>query len=236
MLRLHWLPLPFAKRLPVGCLEMNRPLHPISLAGSQLGAVRHVCAFFSNDDEEYRVLLPFIREGLSSGHKAVCVINPEASQEHLQRLAGAGIDSAAHQRSGQLQIRNNTEVYLQDGRFDQDRMLAAFEEMAISARNAEGFPMSRVVCRMDWASGDPSHIEDVIEFESRVNDVWLRYDDAVICTYHLAKLSGDAVIDIMRTHPMVVIGGHLQQNPFFARPEEFLREFRGRRAGRTSPQ
>jgi len=45
---------------------MEQALQPISLAGSQLGDVRHVCAFFTNDDEEYRVLLPFIREGLSS--------------------------------------------------------------------------------------------------------------------------------------------------------------------------
>jgi hypothetical protein len=215
---------------------MKGPLHPISLAGSQLGPVRHVCAFFANDDEEYRVLLPFIREGLSCGDKAVHVINPGARQEHLQRLAKAGIDSPAHQQIGQLQIWNNTEVYLRDGRFDQDRMIAAFEEMATSARGAEGFPMSRIVCRMDWASGDQSRIEDVIEFESRVNDVWRRYDDAVICTYQLSKLSGDAVIDVMRTHPMVIIGGHLQQNPFFTRPEEFLHEFRGRRSGRTSPQ
>ena len=158
---------------------------------------------------------------------------PRHARTHLQRLANAGIDSTAHQQSGQLQIRINTEVYLRDGRFDQDRMLAAFEEMAISARSAEGFPLSRIVCRMDWASGDQSHIEDVIEFESRVNDVWRRYDDAVICTYHLAKLSGDAVIDIMRTHPMVIIGGHLQQNPFFTPPEEFLPEYRKRRAGQS---
>ena len=34
---------------------MKRPLQPISLAGSQLGEVRHVCALFSNDDEEYRL-------------------------------------------------------------------------------------------------------------------------------------------------------------------------------------
>jgi MEDS: MEthanogen/methylotroph, DcmR Sensory domain len=214
---------------------MKRPLQPISLAGSHLGAVRHVCALFANDDEEYRVLLPFIRDGLSCGDKAVQVINPEARQEHLQRLTGAGIDATAHQQSGQLEIRNNTDVYLQDGRFEQDRMLSAFEEMASAARTTEGFPMSRIVCRMDWASENQSRIEDVIEFESRVNDIWGRYDDAVICTYHLAKLSGDAVIDIMRTHPMVIIGGHLQQNPFFTRPEEFLREFRGRRSGRTNP-
>jgi hypothetical protein len=215
---------------------MERPQHSISLAGSQLGAVRHVCAFFANDDEEHRVLLPFIREGLACGDKAVHVINPEARQQHLQRLAEAGIDSTAHQQSGQLQISDNTDVYLRDGHFDQDRMLAAFEEMASSARSAEGFPMSRIVCRMDWASRDQSRIDDVIEFESRVNDIWRRYDDAVICTYHLSKLSGDAVIDIMRTHPMVIIGGQLQQNPFFTRPEEFLSEFRGRRSGRATPQ
>jgi hypothetical protein len=209
---------------------MNRRLQPISLAGSQLGAVRHVCAFFANDDEEYRVLLPFIREGLSWGEKAVNIVNPEARQEHLRRLAGAGIDSTACEQSGQLQIRINTEVYLRDGRFDQDRMLAAFEEMAASARSDEGFPLSRIVCRMDWVPGDQSRIQNVIEFESRVNDVWRRYDDAVICTYNLAQFSGDAVIDIMRTHPMVMIGGHLQQNPFFTHPDEFLREFRERRS------
>jgi hypothetical protein len=215
---------------------MRRPLQPISLAGSQLGEVRHVCAFFANDDEEYRVLLPFIQEGLSCGDKAVQVVNPEARQEHLRRLSGAGIDSTAHEQNGQLQIRINTEVYLRDGRFDQDRMLAAFEEMAASARSVEGYPRSRIACRMDWASGDQSRIQDVIEFESRVNDVWRRYDDAVICTYHLTQLSGDAVIDIMRTHPMVIIGGHLHQNPFFTPPEEFLGEFRGRRSARTNPQ
>jgi hypothetical protein len=27
------------------------------------------------------------------------------------------------------------------------------------------------------------------------------------------------VIDIMRTHPMVIIGGILQQNPFFVPPD-----------------
>ncbi len=73
--------------------------------------------------------------------------------------------------------------------------------------------MSRIVCRMDWATGDESHIQDVIEFESRVNEIWRLYDDVVICTYHLEQLCGDAVFDIMRTHPLVIIGGHLQQNP-----------------------
>ena len=32
------------------------------------------------------------------------------------------------------------------------------------------------------------------------------------------------VIDIMRTHPMVIIGGILQENPFYVPPDEMLRE------------
>ena len=212
---------------------MTTTASPISLAGSQLGEVRHVCALFSNDDEEYRVLLPFIKEGLERGHKAIHVVNPHQRDEHLRRLASAGIDAAAAQRAGQLEIKINTEAYLRNGKFDQDRMLETFEQLA--SGNAPGeFPFSRIVCRMDWVVGDKSRLENVIEFESRVNDVWSRHDDAVICTYHLSQFGGDAVIDILRTHPLVIIGGILQQNPFFTPPQEFLREFRARRSGRGS--
>jgi hypothetical protein len=48
---------------------MKRTVAPISLAGSQFGEVRHVCAFFNSDDEEYRVLLPFIKDGFECGDK-----------------------------------------------------------------------------------------------------------------------------------------------------------------------
>lgn len=208
---------------------MNKTVAPIALAGSHLREVRHVCAFFSSDDEEYRVLLPFIQDGLKCGDKAVHVVNPHQREEHLRRLAAAGIDPAMPQQTGQLEIRTNTETYLRDGSFDQDRMLAAFEQLA-SGNDPGGFPLSRIVCRMDWAFGDQSRLDNVIEFESRVNDLWAHHDDAVVCTYHLSKVSGDAVINIMRTHPMVIIGGTLQQNPFFMPPPEFLREYRRRRA------
>jgi len=203
---------------------------PVSLAGSQLRQIRHVCAFFTSEEEEYRVLLPFIRDGFACGDKAVHVVNPGQRREHLRQLSAAGIDAAAAQQSGQLEIQNNTDAYLRDGRFDQDRMLATFEQIASGGPAAAGFPLSRIVCRMDWVADDRSRIGEVTEFESRVNEVWERHDDVVICTYHLAQFSGDAVIDIMRTHPMVIIGGTLQQNPFFTPPAEFLREYRQRRA------
>jgi hypothetical protein len=43
------------------------------------------------------------------------------------------------------------------------------------------------------------------------------------------------VVDIMRTHPMIIIGGILQENPFFVPPDEFLRELRERRTPGNTP-
>ncbi len=205
---------------------------PIPFAGSQLGETRHVCAFFNSTDEAYRVLLPFITDGFECGDKAVHVVNPEQHENHLGRLTAAGIDTKAAQQCGQLELRTSTEAYLQDSRFDPDRMLQVFEQLA-SGNAKGGFPLSRIVCQMDWAAESRSCTDDLVEFESRVNDVWRRHDDAVICVYDLAKFGGNTVIDILRTHPMVIIGGILQRNPFFVPPEEFLREFRERRTARA---
>ena len=36
-------------------------------------------------------------------------------------------------------------------------------------------------------------------------------------------------MDIMRTHPMVIIGGLLQDNPFYVPPDEFLQELQVRK-------
>jgi hypothetical protein len=36
----------------------------------------------------------------------------------------------------------------------------------------------------------------------------------------------------MRTHPMIIIGGVLQENAFFVPPDEFLRELRQRQTMR----
>jgi hypothetical protein len=207
---------------------MTKTAHPILFAGAQLDQARHVCAFFNSEEEEYRVLLPFIRDGFDCGHRAIHVVSPDRHDRHVGQLAAVGIDAVETQRSGQLELRSNIDAYLHDGRFDQDRMLQTFEELASGF--AEGpYPLSRIVCQMEWASRNPSCIHDLIEFEARINDVWSRRDDVVICVYDLAKFGGDTVMDIMRTHPMVIVGGILQQNPFYVPPRTFLLELKQRR-------
>ena len=201
----------------------------IPFAGSELGEARHVCAFFNSDDEKYRVLLPFIKDGFDCGDKAIHVVSPDQRDDHLQRLAAVGIDPMATERSGQFELRTSTETYLRDGHFDPDRLLEVFEQLASTTAN-EGFRLGRIVCHMDWAARGGSSVDNLVEFEARVNHVWSHHDDAVICVYDLAKFGGNTVVDIIRTHPMIIIGGILQRNPFFLPPEDFLRELRERRA------
>ena len=174
------------------------------------------------------MLMPFIKDGFGCGDKALHIINPAHRADHLRRLEAAGIDIESTEQSGQLELQGNTAFYLPDGHFNQDRMVETFEGVA-SGEPDRAFPLSRIVCHMDWAAGDAAQIRDVVEFEARINDVWEGHDDAVICVYDLAKFGGDAIVDVMRTHPMIIIGGLLQENPFYVPPAQFLDELRQRR-------
>src|SRR5690242_4152520 len=60
----------------LGRITMKRT-PAIPFAGAQLNETRHVCAFFNSNDEAYRVLLPFIKDGIDCGDKAVHVVNPD---------------------------------------------------------------------------------------------------------------------------------------------------------------
>ena len=174
------------------------------------------------------MLLPFIHEGFTRGEKAFHIVDPARRDAHLQRLAAAGIDTAAAQQRGQLEVCTWTEAHLRDGSFDQDRMRALVEEVVTGARQ-QGFPRTRFVTHMEWALEARAGVATLLEYEAKANYERLPDHGPVICTYDLAKFGGGLIVDVMRTHPMVIIGGILHENPFFMPPEEFLRELRTRR-------
>lgn len=206
---------------------------PIEFAGTTLGDHCHICAFFNGPDEEYQVLLPFIKKGLERGEKAFHVVDPTLREAHLRQLGSAGIDAAVAEQSGQLELRNWDEAYLRDGHFDQGRMLALLQDVLDQAK-LRGFPLTRLVAHMEWALEDRPGVNDIVEYETKLNYFLHRYKDPVVCLYDLSKFGADVVIDVMRTHPMVIIGGVLLENPFFVPPDQFLRELRGREARRVA--
>jgi DcmR-like sensory protein len=169
-------PIPDVRPPPAGPGESNQP---VRFAGSVLGPRRHVCAFFHTQEEWYRVLLPFITEGFDRGEKAFHIVDPNLRREHLRRLESAGIPVEAAERNGQFELRNWADAYLLDGHFDQDRMLALIEEV-LDGGTREGFPLTRLIAQMEWALEDRPGVEDLVEYETRLNYLLPRYRDPVI--------------------------------------------------------
>jgi hypothetical protein len=212
---------------------MNRSARTVTLAGREIGCSCHACAFFHGDDQFYKVMLPFINEGFAAGDRAVHIVDPAKHGRHLQTLAEAGIDAERSQNTRQLEVRRWEEAYLREGRFDQDAMLALIQEVLEEGRRQK-FPMTRLVANMEWALEDRPGVEDIVEYESRLNYVLPKYDDTVVCTYDLGKFSATAVMDILRTHPMVIVGDVMQENPFYAPPDVLLPELAARRQARAN--
>jgi len=201
----------------------------IQFAGGVLDRQRHICAFFNDIDEEHRVLRSFIKDGFDRGDKAFHLVNPELREEHLRRLAEAGINVREVLEAGQLEVRPWQEAPLRGGRFDQDTWLLLFEQV-LQSGPAAGYAQTRFLAHMEWALVDLPGVEDLIEFETRVNYIVPKYEDIVICSYNLSKFNASVVMDALRTHPVVIIGGLLQENPFFVPPDQFLHEMRERRS------
>jgi hypothetical protein len=196
-----------------------------------LGDRCHVCAFFHDREEEYRVLLPFVQAGLQRGEKIVYTIDPERRGEHLKQMAASGIDAEDLLQKDRFELRTWSDTHLRDGYFDGERTLTLFEAVVKNARR-QGFPLIRFVTEMEWALKNGSQMIDLLEYEAKANEVWERQQgpvNPVICTYDLTKFKGDVVVDVMRTHPMIIIGGILQENPFYVPPKKFLKELRERR-------
>lgn len=201
---------------------------PVNLAGSTLTHSCHACAFFHTKEEEYRVLMPFIKEGFENGDRAFHIVSPDYRASHLDRLEQAGVDTAAAQEQGQLEVRTWGETYLQDGHFDQHRMIETLLKM-IAPGNAPAGKISRNIASMSWALEDRPGVNDIVEYEARLNQALPVQHDPVVCTYDLSQFDASVVIDIMRTHPMVIIGGILQENPFYVPAEQILQELEARK-------
>lgn len=205
---------------------------PVRLAGSVLSRSCHVCAFFHSREEEYRVLMPFIKEGFERGDRAFHVVNEKNRTDHLRRLSQEGVDVAAAESQGQLEVRRWDEAYIQNGYFDQYRMIQTIKDALDPAKKPPG-KLTRLVANMEWALEDLPGVHDIVEYETRLNHVLPEYHDPVVCTYDLSRFDASVVMDIMRTHPMVIIGGILQENPFYVPPDEMLRELEERAADKS---
>src|SRR5947209_7578356 len=142
----------------------------VRLARSQLNCCCHVCAFFHSREDEYKILIPFMKEGLDAGDRAVQVIGAEHCAEQIRRITESGVDASAAKQSGQLEVLTWENSVLQGGRFDQIAMIGALQEIATEGEQ-RGSRITRIWANMGWALGDFPGVHDIVEYESRLNYV-----------------------------------------------------------------
>ena len=217
-----------AERSLLDAIEsVHAPDSAIPLAGSIVREERHIAAFFHSEDECYRVLGPFIADGISRGDRAVHIVDPPDRDRHLQHLTAMGIDALAAEARHQLEFLPWAESYLRDDHFDQYAMSALVQER-LSDGKAQGYPLTRAVAHMEWALGAQPGVSDLVEYEARMNDILAGYADVVICAYDLKKFPGQLILDVLRGHPLVIVAGTLHENPFYTPPAVMLEELRNR--------
>jgi len=210
---------------------MNSTRKPARLFGETLDGM-HICTFFRTAEERYRVLMPFIREGMEQGDRALHIVNPSLRSEHTQRIAAAGVDTARAEVEGQLEIIGWDEAYLRGGSFNQSAMLSLLPVLLNNGRT-RGFPITRFIADVAWVLNNPGAVDRMLDYECRVNLALPKAGDIVICSYDLDTVDASMVVAAMRTHPIVLIGGIVQRNPFYVPPEELLKELNERESPET---
>jgi hypothetical protein len=193
---------------------------PVTFAGGVLDRYRHVCAFVSGPDEEHTFLDPFVVDAVEHGDQLVYLVDPASAAAPVTRLRQLGYDAGELLERRRCEVRTWADTYLRGGHFDQRAMLELLDGLLDAGHETR----IRLVADMGWAAARRDVADDLIEFEARANFIHARHRHVVICSYDTSKFDGSFVVDILRTHPMVLIGGILQENPFFVPPAEFLEE------------
>lgn len=192
---------------------------PATFAGVRLERSRHVCAFVQNRAEAQRLLDPFALDGLARGEKLSYIVDPAERAEWAVHLRRQGLDLPALLDDGRLELRTWSETHLRGGQFNSDAMLQASLEQMERSPNRR----IRMISDMGWAV-DQQRDGELIRYEARANALMDRFHHVVICVYDATKFHGDVVLDVLRTHPLVLIGGLLHANPYFVAPAQFLEE------------
>lgn len=150
--------------------------------------------------------------------------------DHRTRLSAAGIDTHGCESCGQLEVLAWHEAYFDEsGKFDKQRMLETVDHLTGKGRDA-GYTRLRIMGNMNWVFDGLPGADDLIEYEAEVNEVLARNRQPAVCVYDTDKLSGAMVMDLLRTHPLTLIDGVVQENPFFTPPAEMLKELRQRKS------
>jgi len=181
----------------------------------------HVCAFYRTSAGRDEILVPYLQAGLERGDKCIAVLD-QADPTDVRSQLGADVNPEPGAATDQLDILCSKDSYLRDGRFSKPAMLNFWDIAVGDSMKEHKYEFARSVGEMTWALRQLPGVEDLVEYEAELNTFLPQYPQVIVCLYDLDQFDGRVVVDLLRTHPKILLCGTLLDNPYYLEPHEFL--------------
>lgn len=191
----------------------------LGLPGVTLHPGDHVCAFYRGRDEREHILRSFLGEGLAADDKLICVVE-SVGPGQIGDVLGTPAKPAVE--SGVLDVFTPEQTYLRSGRFDMGEMLEYWREGVEAALADPRFSFVRILAEMPLALTTMADLDEFMCYESAINRFAVQHPQVIVCLYDLDRFGGAVLIDVLRTHPVVLLGGAVLDNPYYLEPDHFL--------------
>ena len=183
----------------------------------------HICQFYNQASEIIHTAGPLMRDGLRAKDKCFFAAPPARLEEVRKMLRAAHIDLEAATESGQLQLVGDRNELLKEGRFDPYLLLSTHQ--ALIARSlAEGWQTVRAVIDMGWLGADIASPEQLLKYEAAADAVFTFQSRPIVALlqYNYAELPGELVVELLKIHPIAVVGKFVKRNPYYVDAEEYM--------------
>jgi PAS domain S-box-containing protein len=181
----------------------------------------HLCPIYEGMVEQMAAAVPFIKEGLSRGERCLYVTDDRNAEAVAQALTAGGVDVAHERERGALWLPTKWETYLKPGAFDPHEMIQ-FLRSEEAQSLAGGFSGLRLAGEMTWALGPEMGNDRLIEFEALLNQLLVSSRLVVLCQYNRSRFDPAVIHDVLRTHPIAILGDQVCPNPYYEPPELVL--------------
>jgi hypothetical protein len=178
----------------------------------------HVCAMHTSVERRDNVLVPFLRDGLLAGHKCVAALT-DLDLSDLQGRLGSSGEIGRWLASDQLELLGVTDRVTSPETSSVATMVEFWESAQSPAVDSGGYQSVRVAVEAGWWLPQVSGISQILRFESILNLLSERYSAATLCMYDVSSLDGGLIIDLVSTHPKLIVEGVRVDNPAYLPPE-----------------
>jgi hypothetical protein len=183
----------------------------------------HICQLYNKVDEIRNVTARLLNVGLLASERCLFAGTPASVREIEDTLEKMGTDVAAAKDAGQLLMQTDREPFLVGKRFDPYHLLSTHNTF-IAQAHRDRWKGVRISIDMTWLTRDVATPEQILKYEAASDAVFTFQNAPIIALMHYdySKLPGALVVELLKLHPIAVVGKYIKRNPYYLNSEQYL--------------